>query len=299
MESLQQWMNAGSRIRLDGLDGPVEIWHRIGGDGPVTTYLHGFPTSSWDWAKVAPLLPAGRRLFVDHLGFGDSDKPHRAYSFQEQLGLLIQLWKRLGVRETALVVHDYSVSIAQEILARHLEDAWTGPKITGILFLNGGLYADLYQPMRIQKLLHNRLTGPLVAGLIRRSTFEKAFCRVFAKPPSQDELEQHWSSIEHRGGRRVYHLISRYHDERAAHAERWSLALRRSPVALRFAWGMLDPVSVPAIAHRLRDEVPGEVVTWDDIGHYPHLEAPARVAQEIGRWQRETSMATAAPQPVG
>ena len=59
------------------------------GKGPWTTFWHGFPTCSWDWAKVDELLPAGRsRLYLDHLGFGDSDKPApHTYSFDEQLGL--------------------------------------------------------------------------------------------------------------------------------------------------------------------------------------------------------------------
>lgn len=277
-------MAAGSRIPLEGADGPVEVWHRIEGNGPWTTFLHGFPTSSWDWAKMLPMLPPGHsRLFVDHLGFGDSDKPRRAYSFDEQLDLVQQVWRRLGVERTNLVVHDYSVSIAQEILARYVEGRWDGPVIAGIQFLNGGLYADLYRPMAIQKLLHHRLTGALVASLIRQPAFNRAFRRVFApdNQPTDHELAQHWASVEHRGGRRVYHLISRYHDERAANQERWAAALRGAPVPLRFAWGLLDPVSVAAIPDRLRTDVPGHLVTWNDLGHYPQLEAPARVAAEI------------------
>ncbi len=291
-------MAAGSRITLDGAVGPVKLWHRVEGSGPWTTFLHGFPTSSWDWAKVAPLLPAGRaRLYVDHLGFGDSDKPRRTCSFQEQLGLVLQLWERLGVRETALVVHDYSTSIAEEILARHAEDGWKGPRITGILLLNGGLNPELYKPLPIQMFLNNRVTGPWVARLVNKRAFDKAFARIFSPqhPPDPDELAQHWQSIEHRGGRRSYHLVGRYHWERQAQAERWTAALAAAPVPLRFAWGTLDPISGGQVIDWVRDRVPAEIAAWDDVGHYPQIEVPERVAAEVAALEAQHAQSQASP----
>ena len=48
------------------------------GRGPSMTLLHGFPSSSHDWARVAPALAEHRLLMPDFLGFGASDKPRRA-----------------------------------------------------------------------------------------------------------------------------------------------------------------------------------------------------------------------------
>ena len=72
--------------------------------GPWLTLLHGFPTSSWDWAPVAPALAARYRLLaLDFLGFGASAKPRRhRYRIAEQADLVEALWRHHGVTSTAL-----------------------------------------------------------------------------------------------------------------------------------------------------------------------------------------------------
>ena len=53
-------------------------------------------------------------MLFDFLGFGDSDKPaDHVYSIHEQADLTEALWRRFGVERTALVAHDYGVSVAQ------------------------------------------------------------------------------------------------------------------------------------------------------------------------------------------
>src|SRR5438105_15957794 len=95
------------------------------GRGPAMTLLHGFPSSSHDWAKVAPALAERHALLMpDFLGFGASDKPaEHDYSLHEQADLVEALWAREGIEATVLVVHDYAVSVGQELLARRAEGA--------------------------------------------------------------------------------------------------------------------------------------------------------------------------------
>src|SRR5205807_8250945 len=93
------------------------------GRGPAMTLLHGFPSSSHDWAKVAPALAERHALLLcDFLGFGASDKPsEHVYSLLEQADLVEALWAREGIASTRLVAHDYAVSVTQELLARDSE----------------------------------------------------------------------------------------------------------------------------------------------------------------------------------
>src|SRR5690348_16948702 len=132
----EQWRAGGLRMKPAGSahtlfvrqDGPV--------DGAPITLLHGFPTSSHDWAPVLPFL-VGMQFRVttfDFLGFGASDKPRRhRYSLLEQADLVEAVWASLGIVRTDLVAHDYGVSVAQELLARD------GSRITSMQWLNGGL----------------------------------------------------------------------------------------------------------------------------------------------------------------
>ena len=94
-------------------DGPV--------DGKPVTLFHGFPASSFDWANVVPeLAGSGYRVTtLDLLGYGSSDKPHPyPYTLMEQASLVPAVWGDLGIDGTALVAHDYGVSVAQELTLR-------------------------------------------------------------------------------------------------------------------------------------------------------------------------------------
>ena len=123
------------------------IYVRRIGSGTEITFLHGFPSSSHDWAKVAPALAESHALLLfDFLGFGASEKPtEHSYAIHEQADLVQALWARYGVKATRLIAHDYGVSVAQELLARRAEGA-LDVEIVCAQFLNGGLYPDLHRP---------------------------------------------------------------------------------------------------------------------------------------------------------
>ena len=275
-DRIDDWFAAGERVEAGGR----RLFERVAGrdDAPWLTFLHGFPTCSWDWSPVADGLAEHRRLLMfDFLGFGDSDKPadHR-YSIHEQADLTEALWRRRGVKRTALIAHDYGVSVGQELLARRI-DGSLEVEIERIAFLNGGLYPDLHRALVAQKLLLHDRAGPLVSRTINEKALARGLRRVFAHGPSDDELHEHWLGIARHGGARVQHLLIRYIDDRREHESRWTGALERTDVPRRFVWGMLDPVSGAHMAERIAERVPpGELHALADVGHYPQIEAPER-----------------------
>lgn len=273
---LDDWWAGGTHEQLAG--------HRVfvraeGGEGPWTTWLHGFPTSSYDWA---PLLtdqhrPPGRHLLLDFVGFGASAKPkgHR-YSLVEQADVVEAAWAAHGVSETRLIAHDYGVSVAQELLARHTV------AFTEAAFLNGGLFPYLHRPVRMQKLLAGPL-GPLLARLSSERTLTDGMKKVMARPPAAEELHEHWRSIARDDGVRAMPKLLGYIEERRRHQERWVGALTGTPdVAKRFVWGPEDPVSGAHVIPELEAKVPGARITvLDGVGHWPQLEDPAGTAAAL------------------
>jgi pimeloyl-ACP methyl ester carboxylesterase len=273
---IEDWFAAGERVEAGGF----RLFERVAGpaDAPWLTLLHGYPTCSWDWAPVADTLAAERRLLMfDFLGFGDSDKPAgHDYSIHEQADLTEAVWRRHGVERTALVVHDYAVSVGQELLARRADGRLT-VDIERIAFLNGGLYPDLHRALLVQKLLLHPRTGPLLSSRLNEKGMARGLKRVFANPPSGEELHEHWLAISRHGGHRIQHRLIRYIEDRRANAARWTGALEGTDVPRRFVWGMLDPVSGAHMAERIAKRVPpGELHALGDVGHYPQLEAPHR-----------------------
>ena len=263
------------------------IFYQDAGAGDILLCLHGFPTASWDWHRVWPdLIDCFRVIAPDFLGFGFSDKPRgHVYRFFEQAMLVETLLQALEVRNVHLLAHDYGVTVAQELLARHLgQHDGERLEIRSVTFLNGGLFPEATRPLPIQKILKSRLVGWLAAGLMSERTFRRSFPRIFGPntQPTDAELHAFWSLIMHNDGARVMHLVSRYQDERRAHRERWTGALRTTEVPLRLIVGPEDPVSGLGIAARFREVVrEPDVVVLDGIGHYPQVEAPERVLEAL------------------
>ncbi len=291
LNSVDAWFASGERVRVElpptdgGAARAWDIYCRIAGSGPWLTLLHGFPTCSWDWARLAPRLEPHRKLLLlDFLGFGDSDKPLRHnYSLLEQTDIVEALWRRLGIERTGIVAHDYGVTVAQELLARRNAGALT-TQLESVLFLNGGVYPGLHRALRIQHLLGSRVLGPVVNLFVNQETFRRNFAGIFSRqhPVSDAELIEHWKAIVRHDGLRNYHRLIRYMHERTAHRERWTEAMESSSVPLRFVWGMEDPIAGAPMAAHIRQRLPqARFVALEGVGHYPQLEVPEVVIRKI------------------
>ncbi len=66
--------------------------------------------------------------------------------------------------------------------------------------------------------------------------------------------------------------------ERFRHADRWHGALRDWEKPIHLAWGMLDPVATERVLDAVLELRPAApLMRFDDLGHYPQIEDPARV----------------------
>ncbi|MFI5779147.1 alpha/beta fold hydrolase [Nocardia sp. NPDC051570] len=282
--SRTEWIAGGTRVELGGRS----LFYRQDGpaDGRPVTLLHGYPTSSHDWASVLPaLVESGCRVtLLDFLGFGASAKPRgHDYRFTEQADLVQALWNHLGIEATALVAHDYGVSVAQELLARDPD------RITRMAWLNGGLYADLYRPMAIQKLMASPL-GKLLGPLMSETSYRMSIHRTLGRPLSDAEVHQMWLATSSDGGTRIQWDLNRYHAERRANADRWRKSLESYSGPTMFVWGPADPISGEQLS-RLRERLPAaRFVVLDEppvVGHWPQLEDPGVVGPALAEFLRD------------
>lgn len=274
--SHEDWMRHGSSVRV----GQHDIFWRQDGDpgAEPVTLLHGFPTSSHDWAAVVSMLAAAgyRTTTLDFLGFGASSKPNPyTYRLREQADIVEAVWSLAGISRTALVVHDYGVTVGQELLARD------PGRFSSVSFLNGGVYPELHRPIAVQRLLHGRL-GTVIGHLSSERTFRMAMAKITGAPLSGTDVHSMWQAITMHKGKRVQHHLLRYIDERRSYRERWVTAMESFGGPLQFIWGPEDPISGAHVLARLRERLETAHFTeLDGIGHYPQLESPAAVGAAL------------------
>ncbi len=284
--SAKAWEALGEIRKLDGhgiftIDAPS-----VGEESRVPLLLlHGFPTSSYDFAAVLEPLRAGRRVIaMDFLGFGLSDKPDIAYTLGLQADLVTQFVAGLGIDRLALLSHDMGDSVCGELLARRAEGRWP-VEITRRVLTNGSIYIDQAHLTAGQQMLlsmpDERLPDSFPADTVAlvealRCTFSSHTPAIPA-PWTQDPLLEATAQIVLHDGHLILTRLIRYIEERRTNERRFTGAIESDPSPLHVVWGLDDPVAVPSMIDSLLSARPDATVSRiENAGHYPMIEAPSR-----------------------
>jgi pimeloyl-ACP methyl ester carboxylesterase len=277
---LLAWQQAGAFFQWQN----HRIFYRSAGRGPHLLLLHGYPVSSYDWHRVwADLSEHFTLIAPDMLGMGFSDKPaHHPYSIAQHAQMHDALLAHLGIRSVAVVAYDLGVSVAQEMLALRATASLL-PEIRAITFLNGGICPEAYRPRLIQKLLASSL-GDWLGPKIPQNMFNKTLRQLFGAntQPSPELLADFWALYIQGGGRAINHRVGRFWQDRLQQRDRLVNATLNARIPMRLINGAADPNSgwhMVMAFQRLHPTVP--TLKLEGTGHWPQIEQPQRVAQEI------------------
>ena len=266
--------------------------------GAPLLVLHGFPSSSFDFATVLDELSRDRRvLLFDMLGYGWSAKPDLAYTLARQADIAIAFVAELGITELSLLSHDMGDTVGGELLTRQAEGSWP-VEIAGRVVTNGSIYIEMAQLTAGQQLLlslPDELIDPALAP--GRDALVASLAATFSPATDLDatvdgvplaaHVEAQVEMILHSEGNRVLARLIRYIEERRAAQDRFTGAIETHPSPLGVVWGADDPIAVYEMATRLvrarraATDADTPFVTLDGVGHYPMVEAPARFAAAV------------------
>jgi pimeloyl-ACP methyl ester carboxylesterase len=278
--SLAEYQQQANYHRLQ--EYTIATWQEASTDDnqPVLLLLHGFPSASYDWHLLWPMLAKHFAVHaLDFLGFGLSQKPYpHQYSLLEQADIVVQYCRVKGIRQCHLLAHDYGVSVAQELLHRSQSDSANTPQVLTCALLNGGIYADLHRPVLLQRLLASRI-GPWLTPWMRASSLARSFTRIFGPdtPPTKQLIDDLWALLAYLQGRRVIPALLGYIHERGIHATTWAQALQRQQSQLAFINGIHDPISGQHMLDAFETQCPDAYSKALKVGHYPQIEAPNEV----------------------
>lgn len=252
---------------------------------PSLLVLHGFPTSSIDFAAVLPALRARRRVVTfDMLGYGLSAKPDAPYSLFAQADLVEAVARALGLGEVDLLTHDMGDSVGGEILARSL-DGSLGFGVRRRVLTNGSVYIDMAALSDGQKLLLSLPDEMLPEDGAPDAEALAAALRGTMSPGGEPDPAHLLATAElvvRDGGARLLPRKIRYVEERRRQEGRWTGAIERHPAPMTIVWGVDDPIAVLAIAEQLAARrTDAAFVRLAGVGHYPMIEDPGRFADEV------------------
>jgi pimeloyl-ACP methyl ester carboxylesterase len=277
----EQWRESGDWLSVAGR----RLFVKAIGQGPPILTLHAFPTSSYDYSRLAPLLADRYQLILfDFPGYGFSDKPRpHTYSLFEYADCLRAVADHFGIQRAFMIAHDIGDSVA--LIALMQQDL----VIEKLILMNGSVLSIQFDNciMRLtQKLLLHPTIGPLIGrlGLINKRFFALTAKQLFSYPLPRQELDDFWSIIAHNSGAALYPVLMRYMLERWQYQYQWLDALEKYRVPLTLIWGQSDPIATPAVADAIMVRRPDAAYTrLEGTGHYPHWETPTVVAEAVKR----------------
>jgi pimeloyl-ACP methyl ester carboxylesterase len=185
----------------------------------------------------------------------------------------------LGITHVHILAHDLGNSVVQELIARDREKS-NSFTIQSVVFLNGGLFSDVYKPRAIQILLSKSpaFFGRLLSNLMTEKMVQKATGEVFGKYTKPTPELQHifWEILNFKNGKSIAYLLGRLVFEKDKHQSRWINAMQETHIPLCFVNGPADPNSGLHMANRFSQLIPNGVLYLLNahIGHWPQIEAP-------------------------
>ena len=251
---------------------------RTAGEGPVLVLLHGMASSSETWSHVMPRLAERYTVIApDLLGHGGSAKPRSEYSVAAHANVVRDLLVVLGHERASIVGHSFGGGVAMQLSYQFPERC---ERL--VLVASGGLGEEVSPLLRALSLPGAEQLFPFVCSPGMRDTGKRIAAWLarggLRAAPAVEEMWRGYSSLAEHDARRAFFLTLRavidHQGQVVCAADRLYLAEHLPALVV---WGACDPIIPVRHAYTAHREIRGSrLEVYDDVGHYPHCEAPER-----------------------
>lgn len=268
--------------------GGRKIFYREAGDAalPTIVLLHGFPTSSFMFRNLIPLLADRFHVIApDYVGFGQSDAPSATefdYTFDNLTAHVAGLIDALGLTSYILYMQDFGGPVGFRLFAQRPE------AVRGFVIQNTNAYmagvgepaAQVFLPLWENR---NAETEAAARGFLAAGTTQFQYL-VGARDEAAISPDNwtHDQALLDRPGTDAYmlDLLDDYKTNVAAY-DSWHAAFRAHKPKTLITWGRGDPFFTPAGAEAFLADLPDAKLVWLDSGHFVLDENAETVAAEI------------------
>jgi pimeloyl-ACP methyl ester carboxylesterase len=265
--------------------GGHEVFYREAGpaDAPAIVLLHGYPTSSFMFRELIPLLAVDHHVIApDHLGFGRSAAPpvgEFTYTFDALADITSQLLDQLGLDRYALYVQDYGAPVGWRLALADPE------RITALVTQNGNGYEEGFvESFWADVWAYAADPGPGTEPAVRAALSVEAirwqYLHGVPDPSvvSPDTWEHDAALVSREGNDEIQLALFRDYPSNRALYPRLHRFLRTSEVPVLAVWGRNDEIFGPAGARAFARDAEDAEVHLIDGGHFlleSHLDVVA------------------------
>lgn len=270
--------DGGTVLRLPGPD--LHVRDRGPANAPAVVLLHCYTCSLHYWERLETLLGEHRRaISIDLPGHGGSEKPRDGYEIERQADGVAAALRRLGVRHALVAGQSLGGLVATALAERH-PGLVRGVVVMGSPPADEG-FGDLPVTARLaQTPVIGHAIKRLAPEAVVRDSLADAFHDGFEIP---DRFVEDVRRMTFRSFARIPDRADEYVRERTLDDR-----LAATGVPLLAIYGAEDGIVDPAAADEFRDVPGAQVEILPGVGHTPQVEAPARTASLIRRFDPAT-----------
>lgn len=253
----------------------LKIFYREAGkrDSPTIVLLHGFPTSSFMFRNLIPLLAETNHIIApDYPGFGFSDAPSVGdfeYTFDNLASVMEEfLLEKLGLRKFSMYVQDYGAPIGYRI-------ASANPRVIDkIVVQNGNAYVvgigGAFDPMKPFWANRNEETEKPVRGLLTLDTtkFQYLHGAKDASKISPDTYTFDQTFLDRYGNDAIQLNLLHNYQTNPPKYEGWHEFFRKNQPPMLIVWGKNDPFFTVEGAQAYLKDLPKAELHLLDTGHF-------------------------------
>ena len=278
------------------LHGHRVVYHTGGedpaGQRPVLLLIHGMAGSSATWREVMPALAQRYTVIAPDLpGHGESDKPRQDYSLGAHANVLRDLLIATGVERATMVGQSLGGGVALQLAYQH-----PGHCERLVLVSSGGLGQEVSWILRALTIPGVEFLMPvLFPSFVRGAgdTISRSLRRFGLRAPRLEEEWRSYVSLTDSEARQAFMRTLRAVVDVGGQAvsahDRLYLS---SLLPTLIVWGERDRIIPVSHAHEAHQAMPGsQLVIFEESGHFPHVEEPARFIEALTGFVETTDAA--------
>ncbi|AOW16538.1 hypothetical protein LPB03_03230 [Polaribacter vadi] len=200
--------------------------------------INGFPTTSYDYHKIIPLLSEFYRVVIhDHFGFGFSDLPDTyCYSLIDQANVCVELWKTLKLKRFTILSDGFGNNIGKEILYR--KNSHLIPfDIKKLIICNSSNYEKYMDINTISALIKNNKLikyKEIIMNYKEQLFYEGS--NDYDKYKDKTKIKDIWTRFNSKQGQKDILVLCSYNEESFLYCHRWLHAVKETKIPVKIFW---------------------------------------------------------------
>jgi pimeloyl-ACP methyl ester carboxylesterase len=269
----------------------IKIFFREAGDpnAPTIVLLHGFPSSSFMFRDLIPLLADRFHLVApDYPGMGYSEAPPAAQftpTFDNVAGVVDDFVTQLHLTRYILYMQDFGGPVGMRLAIKHPE------RVAGLVIQNSPISLDGWDPARLKAV--QALAGPITpekrAAVEARVVEATAITLHQAGAAHPERLDPDaWAddafALSDPEKKRIMTDLQLDIPNNLNAYPAWQDYIRTKRPRALVVWGQNDPIFAPAGAETMKALNPAAEVHLYNTGHFALNEDSTDIAAQIRRF---------------